>query len=74
VSQAFIPNGGTLTDASVRAEFWPRSSFSVSASVQYEAWNFPVIASTQQSNVTSSIQLSFWPKSFRAKDKDASQQ
>jgi membrane-associated phospholipid phosphatase len=76
VSQAFIPNGGTLTDASVRAEFWPRSSFSVSASVQYEEWTFPVIASTQQSNVTSSIQLSFWPKSFRSKDKDkdASQQ
>lgn len=70
VSQAFIPDGGTLTDASVRAEFWPRSSFSVSASVQYEAWNFPVIASTQQSNVTSMIQLSFWPKSFRVKDKD----
>jgi capsule assembly protein Wzi/PAP2 superfamily protein len=74
VSQAFIPNGGTLTDVSVRAEFWPRSSFSVSASVQYEAWNFPVIASTQQSNVTSMIQLSFWPKSFRAKDKDVAPQ
>jgi hypothetical protein len=74
VSQAFIPNGGTLTDASVRAEFWPRSSFSLSASVQYEAWNFPVIASTQQPNVTSSIQLSFWPKSFRAKDNNVAQQ
>lgn len=74
VSQAFIPNGGTLTDASVRAEFWPRSSFSLSASVQYEAWNFPVIASTQQSNVTSLIQLSFWPKSFRAKDNNVAQQ
>ena len=42
VSQQFIPNGGTLADASVRAEFWPRSSFSLSASVQYEMWNFPV--------------------------------
>jgi hypothetical protein len=62
VSQQFIPNGGTLADANVRAEFWPRSSFSLSASVQYEMWNFPVIASTKQSNVTSSLQLSFWPK------------
>jgi hypothetical protein len=62
VSQQFIPNGGTLADANVRAEFWPRSSFSLSASVQYEMWNFPVIASTKQSNVTSSVQLSFWPK------------
>jgi len=26
VSQQFIPNGGTLADANVRVEFWPRSS------------------------------------------------
>jgi membrane-associated phospholipid phosphatase len=61
VSQQLIPNGGNLVDANVRAEFWPRSTFSLSASVQYEMWNFPVIASTRQSNVTSSVQLSFWP-------------
>ena len=67
VSTQLIPNGGTLADANVRAEFWPRSSFSVSASVQYEAWNFPVIASTRQSNVTSSVQLTFWPKGFSRK-------
>ena len=64
VSHEFIPNGGTLADASVRAEFWPRSSFSLSASVQYEMWNFPVIATGRQSNVTSAVQLSFWPKGF----------
>jgi len=62
VSREFIPNGGTLADGSVRADFWVRSSFSVSALVQYEAWNFPVIASTRQSNITSSLQLTFWPK------------
>lgn len=67
VSHEFIPAGGTLTDASVRAEFCLRSSFSLSASVQYEVWNFPVIAVTSQSNVTSSLQLSFWPGSFRKK-------
>jgi hypothetical protein len=59
--------GGNLTDANVRAEFWPRSSFSLSASVQYETWNFPVIATTRQSNITSSVQLSFWPKGFSRK-------
>ena len=74
VSREFVTDGGSLADADVRAEFWPQSSFSVSASVQYERWNFPIIASTRQSNVTSMIQLSFWPKSFRAKDKGASQQ
>ena len=62
VSHEFIPNGGTLADASVRADFWARSTFSLSAVVQYEAWNFPVIAPTRQSNVTSSLQLTFWPK------------
>jgi hypothetical protein len=67
VSSAFIPNGGTLADANIRAEFWVRSGFSLSASVQYELWNFPVIASTRQSNVTSSIQLSFWPKGLYRK-------
>ena len=65
VSHEFIPNGGTLTDANVRADFWVRSRFSVSSCVQYEAWNFPVIASTRQSNVTTSIQLSFWPKPLK---------
>ena len=70
VSQQFVPNGGTLADANVRAEFWPRSSFSLSASVQYEMWNLPVIASTRQSNVTSAVQLSFWPKGFSRKSSD----
>jgi Capsule assembly protein Wzi/PAP2 superfamily len=67
VSAQFIPNGGTLADANVRAEFWPRSSFSISAFAQYERWDFPVIASTRQSNVTSSLQLTFWPKGFSRK-------
>jgi Capsule assembly protein Wzi/PAP2 superfamily len=63
-----IPSGGTLADANLRAEFWAGYTFSVAASVQYEMWNYPVIASTRQSNVTSMIQLSFWPKPIRAKD------
>jgi hypothetical protein len=67
VSTQFIPNGGNLTDASVRVELWPRSSFSFSASVQYETWNFPVIASTGQANVTASVQFTFWPKGFSRK-------
>ena len=68
VSHEFIPNGGTLADANVRAEFWPRSTFSLSASLQYETWNFPVIALGRQGNVTTSIQLSFWPRALRARD------
>jgi len=70
VSHEFIPNGGTLADASVRADFWARSTFSLSAAVQYEAWTFPVIAPTRQSNVTSSLQLTFWPKGPARKGSD----
>jgi hypothetical protein len=62
VSHEFVPNGGTLADASVRADFWAGSSFSISAAVQYEGWTFPVIAPTRQSNLSSSLQLTFWPK------------
>ena len=54
-------------DANVRAEFWPRSTFSLSAMVQYEMWNFPVIATGRQSNVSSSVGFSFWPKGFSRK-------
>jgi membrane-associated phospholipid phosphatase len=60
-------SGGTLADANVRAEFWPRSTFSLSAMVQYEMWNFPVIATGRQSNVSSSVGFSFWPKGFSRK-------
>jgi hypothetical protein len=65
VSRELLASGGTLADANLRAEFWPRSSFSVSALLQYEVWDYPVLASTRQSNVTTSIQLSIWAKSWR---------
>ena len=71
-----IPSGGNLTDANVRAEFWAGSTFSAAAMVQYETWSYPVIEVTRQSNVTSSIQVSFWPKPLRGKNQngDAGQQ
>jgi hypothetical protein len=68
VSHEFITNGGTLADGSVRADFWVRSRFSLSAVVQYEAWTFPVISPTKQSDVTSSVQLTFWPKGLSRKN------
>lgn len=69
ISREFIvPTGGTQSDASVRADFWVRSNFSMSAVVQYEAWTFPVFASTRQSDVSSSVQLTFWPKGLSRKN------
>jgi membrane-associated phospholipid phosphatase len=67
VSRIFITDGGTLTDGSVRGDFLVRPSFSLSAVVQYQAWTFPVISSTRQSNVSSSVQLTFWSRGLSRK-------
>jgi hypothetical protein len=67
VSHEFITDGGTQTDGSIRADFWVRSSFSLSAVVQFETWTFPVISPTKQSNVATSVRLSYWPKGFSSK-------
>jgi hypothetical protein len=65
VSTAFI-GGGRLEDYSARGNFALRSDLSFSASVQYEQWSFPVLATTRQSNVTASFQLTFYPKELAA--------
>jgi hypothetical protein len=65
VSQQFLSGGGTVADASVKADFRLKSIFGISASVQYEAWTFPALAFGRQNNVTTMIQLSLWPKSKR---------
>ncbi len=66
VSKGFIPNGGTITDGGARASIWFLSTLSVSASLQYETWDFPVISPTGQTDVTTSIQVEFWPRSRHA--------
>ncbi len=65
VSQQFMPGGGTLTDASLSASFWLRNDLSASGSVQYERWLYPVITPGAQNNVTTSLQLVFWPQSWK---------
>lgn len=67
VSQQFVPFGGTLTDGGVSADFWLGTQVSMSASVQYEQWNFPVLAEARQNDTTVSIQFSYWPKFWGSK-------
>jgi Capsule assembly protein Wzi/PAP2 superfamily len=62
VSGQFIPGGGTVNDGGVAANLWLRPNLSVTASVQYEQWKFPVLAAGAQTNVTSAVQLTFWPR------------
>jgi hypothetical protein len=65
VSQQFMPGGGSLTDASLSANFWVRDDLSVSGSIQYERWLYPIITPGAQTNVTTSMQLVFWPQSWK---------
>jgi hypothetical protein len=62
VSQEFIPGGGTLTDVGARTDYWVRSNLSLSASVQYERWLFPVIQPNASRNVTATVQILFEPQ------------
>jgi membrane-associated phospholipid phosphatase len=66
VSQEFIPGGGTLTDVGARGDYWVRSNLSLSTSVQYERWLFPVIHANAQENVSATVEILFQPqKLFR---------
>lgn len=62
VSHEFVPSGGTLSDAGVTASTWVGNNFSLTGAFQYEKWNFPVLAPTPQTDLTTSIQVTFWPK------------
>jgi Capsule assembly protein Wzi/PAP2 superfamily len=61
VSAQFVPGGGNTQDASVRADFWLHKVWNVSASVQYERWNFPILAQGPQVNITTSVGITFAP-------------
>jgi Capsule assembly protein Wzi/PAP2 superfamily len=63
VDNKFIPNGGTVNDASVRADYWIKPAVGASAIVQYEQWRFPLLAAGLQKNVTASLQITYWPQS-----------
>lgn len=65
VDPKFIPDGGTLNDASVRAEFQLNRDWSASTLVQYEQWLFPLLAPVLQKNVTTSVQFVYWPEAHK---------
>jgi len=67
VSQQLMPGGGTLTDVGVRGDYWVRSNLSVSTSVQYERWLFPVIQANTNTDVSATVEILFQPeKLFRS--------
>jgi hypothetical protein len=61
----FVPSGGTVNDAGVRAEVQLNAKTALSGWVQYEKWSIPILATAPQSNVTASLQVTFWPKKWK---------
>jgi hypothetical protein len=62
VSGDFIPGGGSANDFGMQGDFLVGHETSVSGRVQYERWNFRVLAPQPQSNVTVSFQVTYWPR------------
>jgi membrane-associated phospholipid phosphatase len=62
VSPQFIQNGGSLSDYSVQWRWRIRSEWETLGRMQYERWKFPVIAASPQTNFSTMVQLTYWPK------------
>jgi hypothetical protein len=65
VSSGYLPQGGTVNDGGVSGDYWLGKKIQLSGSVQYEKWDFPLLQSLPQSNVTTLFQVTFWPDSWK---------
>lgn len=61
----FLAGGGTVNSVALKADIWWKSQTEISGSIQYETWNFPALAPRPQSNLTTSLQFTFWPHAPR---------
>ena len=57
----FLLQGGQLSDYSLRGDLFLHQQMSFSGFIQYEQWHFPILAPAAQSNITASLQLTFYP-------------
>lgn len=57
-----LVGGGRLVDYSASGNLVLSSQIACSALLQYEQWEFPVLAQGRQSDVTASLQLTYYPK------------
>jgi membrane-associated phospholipid phosphatase len=57
----YLPQGGTQNDVAVNTDIFTASGFRFTGNVQYERWQIPFLASKRQSDVSASVQFSFWP-------------
>ncbi|HYM79482.1 MAG TPA: capsule assembly Wzi family protein [Candidatus Dormibacteraeota bacterium] len=62
VDRQFLSQGGSQNDAALNGDFFLRSGFRFSGTVQYERWQIPVLAANRQSNVMALFEVGFWPR------------
>jgi hypothetical protein len=67
VSPQFLQNGGSQASGRLGARWRVRPDLDVSGFVQYERWLFPILRPRAQQDVTTSIQITYWPKRETAK-------
>jgi len=60
VAKDFL-EGGDYQDFAARADILVRPDLSLTGSVQYESWNFPLLSPARNSNFTASFQVTYWP-------------
>ena len=60
--------GGGLSDFSGSVDWAFRKQFLLSSVVQYERWNFPLLADSPTSNVSVQLQLTLWPAHIPEKE------
>ncbi|HEX8814538.1 MAG TPA: capsule assembly Wzi family protein [Terriglobales bacterium] len=56
------PGGGRMADYSASSDFTVARDLSLSAMVQYEQYRYVALNANRQSDVTASLQLTYWPK------------
>jgi hypothetical protein len=61
IGNAFLPGGGTQTDAITRWQWQVRPDLTVESTVQYERWLIPSLQAGPEHNVTGGIELQYTP-------------
>ncbi len=67
VSQQFIPSGESINDGSMKINWWLTNDLSISGFLQYERWFAPILAANPQTNWTSELSVTFWPRNTAPK-------
>jgi membrane-associated phospholipid phosphatase len=61
IANDFIPGGSTQWDWNLSGILRLRKDLEIRPLLQYETWLVPVLASTRQTDFTTSLQLTWWP-------------